>query len=155
MPSDPFASAKFRDPLPIFKFLVELKAGIQVGNFQQVSGLGQTQDVIEHKAATKAGMVIVQKIPGYVNFSDIVLKRGLTEDKSAWEWRQKIVDGKVNDARSDGSVVAYNQAGEESARWNFTNAWPTKVATSPVKADGKDVVMEELTLAVESLVRAS
>src|ERR1700730_13896467 len=153
--TDPFASPKFRDPVPVFLFMVELKSGIAVGNFQQVSGLGQTQDVIEHKASTATGKAVVQKIPGYVNYSDIVLKRGLTEDKSAWEGRQKSVDGKVNDARTDGSVVAYNQAHEESARWNFKNAWPTKIATTAVKADGKEVVMEEVTLAVEGLERAT
>ena len=55
------------------------------------------------------------------------LKRGVTSNVDVWDWRQQVVDGKVDDARTNCSIVAYNQANEEIARWNLEAAWPSKV----------------------------
>ena len=39
------------------------------------------------------------------------------------------------------------------ARWNFENGWPSKISGPSPKSDGNDVGVEELTLAVETMLR--
>ena len=44
--------------------------------------------------------------------------------------------------------------GTEVARYNFTNAWVSKVSTGTLKAGANEVLMEEASLVCESFVRA-
>src|SRR3990172_728881 len=102
------------DPLPAYHFMIELKGAGIVGAFRECSALTSESQIIEYKAADEKGETRVFKIPGPIKVSDITLKRGITTDKKLWEWRKKIEDGKVKDARADGSVVIFSQAnGEE------------------------------------------
>ena len=47
--------------------------------------------------------VAIKKIPGNLKFNDITLKRGVDADNGLWQWRQQVVDGKVKEARCDGT----------------------------------------------------
>jgi phage tail-like protein len=47
----------------------------------------------------------------------------------------------------------FDQAGIEVARWNFENAWPSKVTGPAVKSDGNDFGIEEMTIAHEYIIR--
>lgn len=152
--ADPFASAKYRDPVTTFGFAVELEKLGSMGMFQQVSGLNNEQPVTEFNHTTASGKNYLQKLPGAVTFSDIVLKRAISEDKKAWDWRQSVIDGKIKDSRVNGSVVAFDYDNNEVARWNFENAWPSKINLTSIAAEGKDAIMEELTIVIEKLVRA-
>ena len=71
----------------------------------------------------------------------------------AWDWRELIVNGQVEDARRNGSVIMYNQKLEEVARWNFENAWPLKVSGPSMKADSNEFGIEELVITHEGLYR--
>ena len=66
-----------------------------------------------------------------------------------------MVDGKIEDARTNCSIIAYNQANEEIARWNFENAWPSKVTGPDMDASGQDYMVEEVTIVHEGMVRVS
>ena len=66
-----------------------------------------------------------------------------------------VVQGKVDDARTNCSIVALNQANEEVARWNLTNAWPSKVTGPDMDAGGTDYMVEEVTIVHEGVERAS
>ena len=82
-----------------------------------------------------------------------MLKRGITDITELWEWRKLVEQGKVKKARKSGSVVLFNQANQEVARWNFTDGWPSKITGPQAKADGNEVAIEELTIAHEGLQR--
>jgi phage tail-like protein len=51
--------------------------------------------------------------------------------------------------------VAYNQANEEIARWNFENAWPSKVTGPEMDAAGQDYMVEEMTIVHEGMERVA
>ncbi len=142
------------DPLVGFHFAVDIQGQV-TGYFTEVSGLGSEQEVIEHKVVNEAGVEVVLKIPGRLKWENIVLKRGITSNMDIWTWRKKVEDGDVNGARADGSIVMYDQALTEVARWNFQQAWPVKVTGPSVKSDSNEIGVEELTIAHEYIERVN
>jgi phage tail-like protein len=135
-----------------YQFYLELD-GITEAMFKEVSGLSSESQVIEHLQATKDGRQVLKKYPGPLKWGDITLKRGITNEMNLWAWRQQIEQGKVESSRKDGSIVVYNQANEEIARWNFVGGWPSKISGPSLTAGGSDVALEELTLVHEGLER--
>jgi phage tail-like protein len=72
-----------------------------------------------------------------------------------WDWRKQVEDGQVNEARMNGSIVMYDQTLTETARWNFNNAWPSKISGPAPKADSNEIGVEELTLVHEYITRVT
>jgi phage tail-like protein len=142
------------DPLVGFHFAVEIQ-GMISGYFTECSGLGSENEIIEHKVVNSKGVEVVMKIPGRLKWENIVLKRGITSSMDIWTWRKMVEDGNVAGARQNGSIVMYDQALAEVARWNFENAWPLKVTGPSPKADGNEIGVEELTIAHEFIERAN
>jgi phage tail-like protein len=67
--------------------------------------------------------------PRLVEYSNITLTRGITDDAELWEWAKQSLDGRVE--RKNGSIVLLDDTGREKLRWNFVNGWPSKW-TGPV-----------------------
>lgn len=143
------------DPLVAFKFGLEIEGKLS-GMFTTVSGIGSESQVVEHKVTNpETGETLIQKIPGRLIWTDITLKRGVTSSVDVWDWRQQVVDGKVDDARTNCSIVAYNQTNEEIGRWNLDAAWPSKVSGPEMDAGSQDYMVEEITIVHEGLTRVS
>lgn len=141
-----------KDPLVSFQYAVEVQGKV-TGYFTECSGLGSENEVIEHKVVDSKGKEIMQKIPGRLKWENIVLKRGITDNMDIWDWRKKVEDGKVDEARANGSIVMMDQHLNPVARWNFENAWPVKVSGPSMKSDSNEIGIEELTIAHEGLWR--
>jgi phage tail-like protein len=139
-------------PLTGYHFYLELD-GIAEAQFRECSGLDSESNIIEYKAGGKNGQSIIRKVPGAMKWSNIVLKRGITNDMALWEWRKQIEDGKVEEALKNGSIVLYDQANNEVARWNFERGWPSKVTGPQLNAGNNDVAVEEIQIAHEGLKR--
>ena len=137
------------DPYRVYKYKVEID-GITRGGFREASGLDSSQDPIEYREGTDE--LHSKKLPGLNKSSNISLKWGITDDAQLWEWRKKSIDGKVE--RKNGSIVLYNDAGEEKIRWNFVEAWPTKWTGPSFNATGNEVAIETLEIAHEGLTKA-
>lgn len=143
------------DPLVAFKFGLEIE-GKLTGFFTTVGGIGSESEVVEHKITNPdTGETIIQKIPGRLAWTDVTLKRGVTSNVDVWSWRQQVVEGNIDDARTNCSVVAYNQANEEIARWNLDNAWPSKVTGPEMDAGSTDYMVEEITIVHEGMSRVT
>ena len=145
---------KRKDPLIGFNFAVDIQ-GVITGYFTECSGLGSEHEVIEQKVVNDNGQEIIIKLPGRLKWENIVLKRGITSNMDIWDWRRQIEDGRVQDARKNGSIIMYDQKGKEVARWNFENAWPVKVTGPQPKPDSNEIGVEELTLVHEYIRRVS
>lgn len=138
-----------KDPYRSFNFIVELD-GITRAGFQECSGLDSSQDPIEYREGNDG--LTARKLPGLVKYSNITLKRGITDDVELWEWRQAAMSGTVE--RKNGSIVLMDDAGEEKVRWNFREGWPTKWTAPTFNATGAEVAIESLEIAHEGVVRA-
>lgn len=135
-------------------FAVEV-GDIITGYFAEVSGLGSENEVAEQKIIGEGGIEIVRKIPGRLKWGDITLKRGITTNMDLWDWRKMVEEGKVADARMDGSIIMYDQEGTEVARWNFERGWPSKISGPSAKSDSSEIVVEELTIVHEYIERVT
>lgn len=140
------ATGKRDDPYAAFNFLVDIQ-GMRAG-FSEVSGLTTETDVIEYREGNTENTVT--KLPGLKKFTNIVLKRGFTQNKELWKWRKKVLDGKTE--RLNGSITLRNEAGEPALTWEFYQAWPSKWSGPSLNAKNNEIAIEEMEIAVEGLV---
>jgi phage tail-like protein len=136
------------DPFDDFNYKVEID-GIVRAAFQQCSGFDSTIDVIEHREGGEN--TTLRKLPGLTKYSNIVLKWGMTDDMELYTWHRDAVIGRME--RRNGSIILLDREGNETARWNFYNAWPTKYDGPDLNAEGNDVAIETLELAHEGIER--
>jgi phage tail-like protein len=141
-----------KDPLVSYTFCLEID-GVSAAFFKEGSGFDSSVEVIEHRENGKGGKEVIRKLPGRAKWSDIVLKRGSTDDMSLWDWHKKILDGDIITARKNGSVVIYDTLFKEVARFNFTNGWPSKWKGPDLNTTNNQVAIEEITISHEGLVR--
>jgi phage tail-like protein len=136
------------DPLTNYSFGVEI-TGVTIAQFKEVSGVGMVVSVIEHRANQVGGQPVLQKLPGSVHYDDIHLSRGKVSDPAFWAWIKTVQDGKIDQARKDGSIVLYDLSRGEVSRFNFFGGWPTRVDIGKLAAGGDQVMIESVTIAVE------
>jgi phage tail-like protein len=141
-----------KDPLVSAWFGVEFQGQV-AGAFRECTGLGSENDVVDYKASGPKGEFVMKKVPGRMKWNDITLKRGITDTMDMWKWRQKVEEGKVEEARKNGSIVMFNQQSQEIARWDFINAWPSKITGPTANAGTNDVAIEELMITHEGYKR--
>ena len=141
------------DPIVSAWFGLEFQNQI-VGAFRECTGLGSENEVVEYKASGPKGEYVVKKVPGRLKWNNITLKRGITEKSmDMWDWRKLVEAGKIDDARKNGSIVMFNQKGDRIARWEFVNAWPSKITGPSANAQNNEVAVEELELTHEGYSR--
>jgi len=146
------ANGQQKDPLISAQFMVEFQ-GVIVGAFQECTGLGSENEVVEYKASGEKGEYVIRKIPGRMTWNNITLKRGITDAMDLWKWRRLVEQGKIDEARKNGSIVMFDQTGKEIARWNFINAWPCKLTGPSPNAENNEVAIEEIEIVVEGYER--
>jgi phage tail-like protein len=139
------------DPFIGYQFGIEV-GGMVKGYFAEVSGIGSESEVVENKLS-KDGKEIVQKMPGRLKWNDVTLNRGITDNLEIWFWRQLVIDGDVKGARRNCSISMYDRNAKVAARWDFVNAWPSKVSFRDVKADSNDFAIEEMVIVHEGMKR--
>jgi len=137
------------DPYRSYNFVVEIE-GIARAGFRECAGLDSTQDPVEYREGNEKGLT-VRKLPTLVKYSNITLKRGITDDADLWNWRKKVVDGKIE--RQNGSIILLDDTGTETMRWSFREGWPTKWTGADFNATGTDVAIESLEIAHEGIER--
>lgn len=145
--------AEFDEHVVVHHYGIDLGGDFGRILFLECSGITSETEPIEHKVVTPDGREMIQMIPGRTKWQPITLKAGLTKTPALWNWRKLVIDGKVNQARKDGSLIMFDQEGKEIVRYNFERAWPTKVTGPGAKAAGSEVAVEEMTIVFEHIER--
>jgi len=134
-------------PIPKFHFSVDW-GGTRIG-FTEVSGLDVQLDVIEYRAGDSPEYHKIKQ-PGMHKFSNITLKRGTFKgDNQYFEWLNTVQLNKIE--RRDVTITLLNENHEPVVTWAIKKAWPIKVQSTDLKADGNEVAIETLELAHEGL----
>lgn len=132
------------DPYGRFNFLLEIDGAVKAG-FSEVSGLTTETAVIEYREGSDR--TPPRKLPGLTKYSNLVLKRGLTKDRSLWDWRKTVIDGPVR--RANISIVLLDDSRQEVVRWNVREGWPCKWEGPTLNAKASEVAIETLEIAHE------
>jgi phage tail-like protein len=132
------------DPYGRFNFLLDIDGTVKAG-FSEVSGLTTETEIIEYREGADKGPT--RKLPGLTKFSNITLKRGLTNDRSLWDWRKTVIDGATQ--RANVTLTLLDESRQPVVVWKIRNAWPSKWEGPALNAKSSDVAIETLELAHE------
>ena len=138
------------DPISNYNFSVEIDSQT-IAQFQQVEGISVEISVIEHKENKVGALPVLKKLPGHVQFADIVLKRGRVADNNFWDWIKQVQSGDVDAARKNGSITVHDYMHSEVGRFNFEMGWPSKVELGGFDATADDILLETVTITHEGL----
>ncbi|MEL7097502.1 MAG: phage tail protein [Pseudomonadota bacterium] len=136
-------------PYTQFNFLLEIDGVVSAG-FTEVSGITMESDVIEYREGSDP--THVRKLPGLSKYGNITLKRGFSDNTELYDWRKTVMDGITQ--RKDGAIILMNEAGEPALRWEFTNAFPSKLEGATLNATANEVAMESVEIVVETVAMA-
>jgi phage tail-like protein len=106
----------------------------------------------------KQAINLRQATPTRTKFTPVTVKIVATTKKDLYEWYEKCnknAGGKSDwqSNRKGASITVYDQAGEEKARWNLVNAYPTKYEGPKLEAGSGDIANETITLVHEGILR--
>ncbi|MCD0470415.1 phage tail protein [Flavobacterium sp. JAS] len=134
-------------PLPKFHFSVDW-GGTKIG-FTEVSGLDVETEAIEYRQGASPEYTKI-KMPGMQKFSNITMKRGsFASDNEYYNWWNTVKLNKIE--RRDITIKLLNEEHKPVITWKVKNAWPTKVQSTDLKADGNEVAIESMELVHEGL----
>lgn len=139
---------KTLDPLISNRFYLDLGSDVGIAAIQEVSGLDIETDVTETIVTSQTGKLIPMKTPGAVpvKAGKLTLKYVTFKADPAATWRANVIAGKMSDARKNISLILYDLLGEESLRFNFADAWPSKRAFSNFSTKSNEPVTVTLTI---------
>src|SRR5258707_497039 len=127
--------------------------GITEGMFKEVDGLNCEIAVIEHWATGKGGNLILHKVPGAIKWSNITLKRGVTDDRKLYDWSKKCKDGLVEANRKIGTLTCYSPDMKPVAKYTFKQAWPCKYTAPTGNANSNEHAVESIEICHNGLER--
>lgn len=134
-------------PLPKFHFQVQW-GGTRIG-FTEISGLDVETEVIEYRDGALREFSKL-KIPGMQKYPNVTMKRGVFKsDNDYFNWWNTVSLNTVQ--RRDVIVSLLNEAHEPVMVWKIKNAWPTKIGSTDLKADGNEIAIESIELAHDGL----
>ena len=149
------------DPLTTTNFYVEID-GVFVTNVTSVDGLNVEIEVADFTERTSKGQIVQHKVMSKPKWNgELTMKRiaPLNADTDdIWKWfndlRTKgMAVSNRSKPRRHGSIVVYDSGLAETARWNFYDAWPSKIEFTSLEASGNEVAAETITLQYEKLER--
>ncbi|PZO37053.1 MAG: phage tail protein [Pseudanabaena frigida] len=131
---------------------------------KKVSGISatlQTAGTDKSYGVTKGGKSYIQATVTGVSNSKITAEYVATvQDKKLYQWffdsHSQVSSGggsTEGGARKTGSIIVYNQAGTEAARWNLTGVMPASYKTTKLEAGTEGIMSETVEFVYESLHR--
>lgn len=150
-------------PLPVFRFEVTFTVATQNsgvtgerllcgGAFSECSGLEATME----PKAIKAGGQNYGEIQraGRVNFSTVILKRGVTRNRDLWRWFKLVATGAYAfRLKAEVTLFDFDVHGTKTPvmAWKMRNALPTKFKTADFNSTFTQAAIEELHFVHEGL----
>jgi len=139
-----------KDPYKNFRFLLEIDEITQAG-FREVTVPDSTQDPIEYREGNEP--ITVRKLPGLIKYGNVSLKWGITDSFDLYDWRKMVEDGNIKKARKNVAIIVLDDEGNPAARWEFSQAWPTKYDAPDLNATANEIAIETLEIAHEKMER--
>lgn len=151
-------------PLPVFRFQVRFTVSTENsgvsgerllcgGAFSECSGIEAT---MEPKAIKAGGHNYGEfQRAGRVNFSTVILKRGVTKNRDLWKWFDLIGNGAyAYRLKAEITLLDFDKNGKETPvmSWKMLNALPTKFKAADFNSTYTQAAIEELHFVHEGLI---
>jgi len=151
-----------RDTFIKHQFLVKLQGNFSA-TFQKCSELSMEIAKIEYH---EGGNMIPWKLPGRVTIPDITLERGASTSKKFYQWMMKLANitagaGSLQRGKGDNlatymssaTIYQLDRDGDMNnalRKWQLNKIWPLKYVAGEWDASTDEVVIESLTLSLDS-----
>jgi len=134
-------------PLSTCHFLVEW-GGSRVG-VTEVIGLSMEINTINYREGAEKEY-IPNVMPGQEKINPIILKRGIVKgDNEYYDWLNTVKLNTVE--RRDLTISLLNENHEPVVTWKLTNAFPTKITWSDLKAYANEPAIESIEITHEGI----
>ncbi len=134
---------------PIPKFYFQVKWDSEVMSFQEVAGLDVEAQPIEYRHGDSPQFSTIS-MPGLKKYGNVTMKKGVYKsDNKFWDWFNQIKMNTVK--RVPVTISLLDEAGAPTMVWTLANAWPTKITSTDLKADGNEVAIESIDIAHEGI----
>ncbi|WP_416762664.1 phage tail protein [Roseateles sp. So40a] len=138
-------------PLPKFHFQVKWDSAVL--SFEEVSGLDVEAQPIEYRHGDSPVFSPI-KMPGLKKYGNVTMKKGVFKsDNKFWDWFNTIKMNTIK--RLPVTISLLDEEGKPTMVWTLTNAWPTKITGTDLKAEGNEVAVETIEIAHEGLTIAN
>ncbi len=138
-------------PLPKFHFQVKWDSAVL--SFEEVSGLDAEAQPIEYRHGDSPVFSAI-KMPGLKKYGNVTMKKGVFKsDNKFWDWFNQIKMNTIK--RVPVTISLLDEEGKPTMVWTLTNAWPTKITGTDLKAEGNEVAVESIEIAHEGLTIAN
>ncbi|WP_346139634.1 phage tail protein, partial [Saccharopolyspora erythraea] len=127
-------------PLP--KFYFQVKWDSAVLSFEEVSGLDVEAQPIEDRHGDSP-IFAPTKMPGLKKYGNVTMKKGVFKsDNKFWDWFNKIKMNTIK--RVPVTISLLDEAGKPTMACTLSNACPTKITGTDLKAEGNEVAVETI-----------
>jgi phage tail-like protein len=134
-------------PYRNFNFLVEID-GVERAGFSEAILPSAELAVVEYREGADPTSVS-RKLPGRLSLGTLVLRRGIADDLTLWQWFTKVAAGDLD--RRTVAVILLDASRQPVRRWLLHDAWIVKVEGPALNAKGNEVAIETLELTGERL----
>jgi phage tail-like protein len=117
------------------------------GGFAECSGLELTLQPEEYKEGGNNSAVL--KFASRATWSNLILKRGITDVTDLWDWHFNFVEGRGR--RRDGVIVLLDGARAPVQVWYFRRGLPVKYSGPALSATQNNVAIESIEIAHEGI----
>jgi phage tail-like protein len=118
--------------------------------FTECTGLQAEYEVFEYQEGGENGHV--HKFRGRAKWPNIVLKRGITTDKSLFQWFTATKD---EVKRAEGEITLLGPDLKALRKWSFQGAFPVKWQGPNLKSSSGEVAVETLEFVHNGLTDAT
>lgn len=122
---------------------------VAVGGFSEVQGLEAVMKVEEYQEGGNNGATL--KFPGRINWTNIILKRGVATNTTLWDWSYSFVEGRCR--RRDGIIALLNEMKVPNTVWYFRRGLPIKYTGPQLNASQNAVAIEAIEISHEGIVQ--
>ena len=145
-------SAQSQTNWPLVRFQFRVVYDNMEFIFQEVTGLSNETQVIEYRHNNSKVFDTI-KMPGIQKLGNVTLKKGIFKgDDDLW----KNFNAIKNTTKKTTVVISLlDESNTVAMSWNLTNAFPTKITATDMKADSNEVAIETMEIAHEGLTISS
>ena len=140
------------------RFEVELELdGGNVPGWRRIDLPGSETPVAEYREGNEQVNYDHLLTGAKTNYADLVMERGAkTGETMLWDWRQKVQDGQLDEARKEIAVTVFDVTNSAPLlRFEFKRAWPVRYEPPTLDAHAGNIGTETLVIAYEKYERTA